>query len=95
MSNNKKPLSIRFNDEELNFIKNQASINNQSISDFIRDKIFTKSNKNDDQQNQLIKAISLCAGFVETYVKYKFNDEEYQDYRKKVQKILEINGNKF
>jgi len=52
MSNNKKPLSIRFNDEELNFIKNQASINNQSISDFIRDKIFTKSNKNDDQQNQ-------------------------------------------
>jgi len=95
MSNNKKPLSIRFNDEELNFIKNQASINNQSISDFIRDKIFTKSNKNDDQQNQLIKAISLCAGFVETYVKYKFNDEEYQDYRQKVQKILEINSNKF
>jgi len=27
--------------------------------------------------------------------KYKFNDEEYQDYRQKVQKILEINGNKF
>ena len=24
----------------------------------------------------------------------KFNDEEYQDYRQKVQKILEINGNK-
>jgi len=95
MTNNKKPISIRFSEEELTFIKDNASINNQSISDFIRQKVLEENkiilSENEDKILKIIKAVSICAGFAETYVKHKFNDDEYKNYQEKVKKILEIN----
>ena len=95
MVNNKKPISIRFSDEELIIVKNNASLANQSISQFIRQKVLNENNsppqKNENNFN-LIKAISICAGFAETFVKHRFNDEEYNDFQQKVKKILEINS---
>ena len=44
MVNNKKPISIRFSDEELIIIKNNASLANQSISQFIRQKVLNENN---------------------------------------------------
>ena len=45
MVNNKKPISIRFSDEELIIIKNNASLANQSISQFIRQKVLNENNR--------------------------------------------------
>lgn len=95
MTNNKKPISIRFSEEELNFIKHNASINNQSISDFIRQKVLEENklilSEKEDKNLKIIKAVSICAGFVETFVKHRFSDDEYKNYQEKVKKILEIN----
>ena len=66
MVNNKKPISIRFSDEELIIVKNNASLANQSISQFIRQKVLNENNSPPQKNENNFNLITILRNSTKT-----------------------------
>jgi hypothetical protein len=89
----KKPFPIRLSDDEIAFLKEKASTNNDSVSGYIRKLILTDTPiKTNTFEAKTLKALSLCAGFAQVFVGSKFSEEEFKKFEETTKRIMATNG---
>lgn len=90
----KAPFPIRFSEEEIYFLRQKASENNQSISAYVRQRVLADIplKQNHTFEAKMLKAISLCAGFAQIFANSKFSDQEFQQFEEMTKKIMVANG---
>lgn len=88
-----KKITIKCTESELETIKDSAANNNMSLSEYIRARVlFDTQPKFTSFELKTLKGISVCAGFVQTFVNQKFTDQEFEEFEKETKRVMKLNG---
>lgn len=86
-------ITTKFTPSERAKIQQHASDNNMSLSEYVRQRLLGDVVINEEpEMEKMLKCISVCTAFAQTFVENKFNDEEIKKYGDELERILEKNG---
>jgi 2-hydroxy-3-keto-5-methylthiopentenyl-1-phosphate phosphatase len=86
-------ITTKFTPSERTKIEKHASDNNMSLSEYVRQRLLGDVVRNEEPAiEKLLKCVSVCTAFAQTFAEKKFNDEEIEKYADELERILEKNG---
>lgn len=86
-------ITTKFTPSERAKIEKHASDNNMSLSEYVRQRLLGDVVRNEEPaMEKILKCVSVCTAFAQTFVENKFNDEEFTKYGDELERILEKNG---
>ncbi len=86
-------ITIKCTRNERDQIEKQASENNMSLSEYIRQRLLVDvAVEVDSDSTKILVGLSICTAFAQTFVSNKFNDKELQEYDEEVGRIMRENG---
>ena len=85
-------ITIKCTRSERDQIEKQASENNMSLSEYIRQRLIVDvATESDSTSTKILKSLSICTAFAQTFASNKFNDKELQEYDEEVERIMRKN----
>lgn len=86
-------ITTKFTPNERERIEKMASENNMTLSEYVRQRLlgdYVIKEENDSEK--ILRCLSICTSFAQTYAENKFNDEQYKQYSEDLERIMIKNG---
>ena len=86
-------ITTKFTPSERAKIEKHASDNNMSLSEYVRQRLLGDVVRNEEPaMEKILKCVSVCTAFAQTFVENKFNENEQQKYSADLIRIMAKNG---
>lgn len=86
-------ITTKFTPSERAKIEKHASDNNMSLSEYVRQRLLGDVVRNEEPaMEKILKCVSVCTAFAQTFVENKFDENEQQKYSADLIRIMAKNG---
>lgn len=86
-------ITTKFTPSEREKIEKKASENNMSLSEYIRQRLLGDIIiREESSSEKILKCLSICTSFAQTYAEHKFDEKQYQKYAEDLERIMLKNG---
>lgn len=86
-------ITTKFTPSERTKIEKHASDNNMSLSEYVRQRLLGDVFiKEESATDKILRCLSICTSFAQTYAENKFDEKEQQKYSTDLVRIMAKNG---
>lgn len=86
-------ITTKLTTSEREKIETMASENNMTLSEYVRQRLLGDVVvKEETNLEKILKCLSICTAFAQTYSEHKFNDDQYKQYSEDLERIMMKNG---